>query len=39
LTVISDNLPLPWQLDKDGRTALRVFTRETSTVNIGAVRP
>jgi hypothetical protein len=39
LTVISDNLPLPWQLDKDGRTELRVFTRETSTVNIGAVKP
>jgi hypothetical protein len=39
LTVISDNLPLPWQLDKDGRTELRVYTRETSTVDIGAIKP
>ncbi len=39
LTVISDNLPLPWLLDKDGRTELRVYTRETSTVNIGATKP
>jgi hypothetical protein len=39
LTVISDNLPLPWLLDKDGRTELRVYTRETSTVDIGAIKP
>jgi hypothetical protein len=39
LSVISDNLPLPWLLDKDGRTELRVFTRETSTVHIGAYKP
>lgn len=39
LSIISDNLPLPWLLDKDGRTELRVFTRETSTVDIGAFKP
>ena len=36
LTVVSDNLPLPWGLDKEGRTELRVHTRETTTVDIGA---
>jgi hypothetical protein len=43
LTVVSDNLPLPWLLDKggrsDGRTSVRVYTRETSQVDIGATRP
>lgn len=39
LTVISDNLPLPWLLDKEGRTAVRIYTRETSTANIGAIKP
>lgn len=38
LTVISDNLPLPWGLLKDGRTEIRVFTRDSTTVNIGATR-
>jgi hypothetical protein len=38
LTVISDNLPLPWALDKDGRTQLVVSTRETRAVDIGAVK-
>lgn len=38
LTVISDNLPLPWGLEKEGRTEVRVFTRDTTTVNIGAIR-
>jgi hypothetical protein len=38
LTVISDNLPLPWGLEKEGRTEVRVFTRDTTAVNIGAVR-
>jgi hypothetical protein len=36
LTVVSDNLPLPWGLDKEGRTELRIHTRETTTVDIGA---
>ena len=39
LTVSSDNLPLPWSLDKEGRTELRIFTRDTTTVDIGAVKP
>ncbi len=39
LTVISDNLPLPWSLDNDGRTQVRVYTRETTSVDIGAVKP
>ncbi len=38
LSVVSDNLPLPWGLKQDGRTEVRVFTRETTTVDIGAVR-
>ncbi len=36
LTVISDNLPLPWGLVKDGRTEVRVVTRDTTVVDIGA---
>jgi hypothetical protein len=39
LTVVSDNLPLPWLLDKEGRTTVRVYTRETTTVHIGAIKP
>lgn len=36
--MISDNLPLPWGLNKDGRVEVRVFTRDTTTVDIGAIR-
>ena len=39
LTVSSDNLPLPWSFEKDGRTELRIFTRDTTTVDIGAIKP
>jgi hypothetical protein len=39
LTVISDNLPLPWQLDKDGRSEIKIYTRESTTVNIAATKP
>ena len=39
ITVSSDNLPLPWSIDRDGRTEVRVFTRDTTTVDIGARRP
>ncbi len=39
LTVIGDNLPLPWSLEKEGRTELRVYTRETTTVDMGATKP
>ena len=38
ITVSSDNLPLPWTIDKDGRTEVRVFTRDTTTVDIAAQR-
>ena len=38
LTVSSDNLPLPWSLENEGRTGLRVFTRDTTTLDIGAVK-
>ncbi len=39
LTVISDNLPLPWVLEQDGRTALRIYTRETTTIDLAASKP
>jgi hypothetical protein len=43
ITVVGDNLPLPWSLEQkgrsDARTSVRVFTRETSRVDIGAVQP
>jgi hypothetical protein len=38
LTVSSDNLPLPWVLTNSGRTELQVYTRESTTVDIGALR-
>jgi hypothetical protein len=38
LSVISDNLPLPWSLVKDGRTEVKIFTRDTTTVDIPALR-
>jgi hypothetical protein len=39
LSVVGDNLPLPWLLDKEGRTELRIAARETRTVHIGATKP
>jgi hypothetical protein len=39
LSVVGDNLPLPWLLDKEGRTELRIAARETRTVHIGAAKP
>jgi hypothetical protein len=39
LTVISDNLPLPWALVNEGRTELDVTTRDRTEVSIGAQRP
>ncbi len=43
LTVVADNLPLPWTLDKagrsDARTPLRIYTRETTRIDIGATQP
>lgn len=38
LTVISDNLPLPWVLANDGRTAVEVSNRERTEIPIGAHR-
>jgi hypothetical protein len=39
ITVISDNLPLPWTLANEGRTELEVSTRERTEVSIAARRP
>jgi hypothetical protein len=39
LEVISDNLPLPWQLEGPQKIAVQVHTREITTVNVGAVKP
>ena len=38
LTVIPDNLPLPWALANDGRLEVTVRTRETTLVNLGATK-
>jgi hypothetical protein len=39
LTVISDNLPLPWTLVNGGRTELEVTTRNRTDISIAAQRP
>jgi SdrD B-like domain len=39
LTVISDNLPLPWSLPNAGRTEIDVATRGRVEASIGAQRP
>jgi hypothetical protein len=39
ITVISDNLPLPWALPNEGRTDVEVSTRDRTEVSIGAQRP
>jgi len=39
ITVISDNLPLPWTLANDGRTQVEVTTRNRTEISIGAQRP
>jgi SdrD B-like domain len=36
LTLSSDNLPLPWSFEQDGRTEARVLTRDTTVVDVGA---
>jgi hypothetical protein len=38
LTVQTDNLPLPWTLNNQGRTEVEVETRDRVDVNIGAMR-
>ena len=39
ITVVSDNLPLPWTLVNDGRTEFDVTTRDRTDISIGAQRP
>jgi hypothetical protein len=39
ITVISDNLPLPWALLAAGRAEVEVSTRDRTEINIGAQRP
>ena len=38
ITVISDNLPLPWALPKEGRQTIRVNTRDQTRVVFGAIK-
>ena len=38
ITLSSDNLPLPWSFEQDGRASARVLTRDTTVVDIGARR-
>ncbi|MGO9513891.1 MAG: hypothetical protein ACLP2F_09655 [Steroidobacteraceae bacterium] len=38
ITVISDNLPLPWTLVNEGRTEVEVSTRGRTDISIGAQR-
>jgi hypothetical protein len=39
ITVISDNLPLPWTFPNEGRTDIEVSTRNRTDVSIAARRP
>ena len=39
ITVVSDNLPLPWTLVNDGRADVEVATRDRIEVDIAAQRP
>ncbi|MDP9088224.1 MAG: hypothetical protein M3O26_05740 [Pseudomonadota bacterium] len=39
ITVISDNLPLPWTLVNDGRAQFEVKTRDRTEISIAAQRP
>src|SRR3984957_9671830 len=39
ITVVSDNLPLPWALANEGRTEFEVSTRQRTQLTIGARRP
>jgi hypothetical protein len=38
ITVVSDNLPLPWALVNDGRAELEVTTRDRTEISIAAQR-
>jgi hypothetical protein len=39
ISVVQDNLPLPWTLVNEGRTELVVTTRDRTDISIGAQRP
>ena len=39
ITVVADNLPLPWVLIGDGRRETEVTTRDRTVISIGAQRP
>ncbi len=39
VTIVSDNLPLPWALVNEGRTEFDVSTRQRTQLTIGARRP
>lgn len=39
ITVVPDNLPLPWTLHGEGRVEVEVRTRDRTNVNVAAVRP
>lgn len=39
ITVVADNLPLPWALSNEGRTAVEVTTRDRTDISIAAQRP
>ena len=39
ITVVPDNLPLPWALINDGRAEIEVRTRDRTEINIAAQRP
>ncbi len=36
VTLSSDNLPLPWGFEQEGRVRARVLTRDTTVIDIGA---
>ena len=39
VTVVSDNLPLPWAFTNQGRTDFDVSTRQRTEISIAARRP
>jgi hypothetical protein len=39
ITVIPDNLPLPWTLVNEGRAEIQVMTRDRTEIGIAAQRP
>jgi hypothetical protein len=39
VTVVADNLPLPWVLVGEGRKEVEVTTRDRTVISIAAQRP